>query len=66
MMSKFLVIEGKMNSPPLLCEKTLILLGMLKIEPQGMLKGTNELRMHSVEVTRDLKVILDDYKEVKK
>ena len=58
------MIEGKMDSPPLLCKNTLIELGMLKIEPQGTLKETNELRIHSVEVRRDLEVILDDYKEV--
>ena len=41
--SKFLVIQGKMDSPPLLCKKTLIELGMLKIEPQG----TGQIRTRS-------------------
>ena len=62
--SKFLVIEGKMDSPPLLCKNTLIELGMLKIEPQGTLKETNELRIHSVKATGDVEAILDEYKEV--
>ena len=66
-MSKFLVIEEKMDSPSLLCQNTLIELGMHKIEQQGSegtLKETNGLGIHSVEITRNLKVILDDYEEV--
>ena len=62
--SKFLVIEGKIDSPPLLCKNTLIELGMLKIEPQGTLKGTNELRIHSVKATGGVEAILDEYKDV--
>ena len=53
-----------MDSPPLLCKNTLIELGMLKIEPQGTLKETNELRIHSVKATGDVEAILDEYKEV--
>jgi hypothetical protein len=62
--SKFLVTEGKMDSPPLLCKNTLIELGMLKIEPHGTLRETNELRIHSVKATGDVEAILDEYKEV--
>ena len=43
--SKFLVIQGKMDSPPLLSKSTLLELGMLRIEPEGILKETNELRI---------------------
>ena len=46
-----------MDSPPLLCKNRLI-------EPQKTFKETNGHRIHSVEVTRDLEVILDDCKEV--
>ncbi|CAB4004532.1 Hypothetical predicted protein [Paramuricea clavata] len=53
-----------MDSPPLLCKNTLIELGMLKIEPQGTLKETNKLRIHSVKATGDVEAILDEYKEV--
>ena len=35
--SKFLVIQAKMDSPPLLSKNTLLKLGMLKIDPQGAL-----------------------------
>ena len=41
--SKFLVIAGKMDSPPLLSKNTLIELAMIKIDPNGTLKETNEL-----------------------
>ena len=37
---KFLVIQGKMDSPPLLSKSTLLELGMLKIDPEGTLKET--------------------------
>jgi hypothetical protein len=37
---------------------------MLKIEPEGTLKETNELRIHSVKATGDVEAILDEYKEV--
>ena len=43
--TKFLVIEGKIDSPPLLCKNTLVELGMLRIEPRGTLKETNERKM---------------------
>ena len=43
--SKFLVIQGKMDSPPLLSKKTLLELGMLKINPEGTLRETNELKI---------------------
>ena len=33
--SKFLVIEGKMDSPPLLSKNTLIVLAIIKIDPNG-------------------------------
>ena len=37
---------------------------MLKIEPQGTLKETNDLRIHSVKAAGDVEAILDEYKEV--
>ena len=40
----FVVVKGKINSPPLLGRKTLIELGMLEIRPDGSLKESNELR----------------------
>ena len=47
--TKFIVIEGKMNSPPLLCRQTLLDLGMMKIQPDGSLATPNEFR---VKLTR--------------
>ena len=64
--TKFLVIEGKVDSPPLLCKNNLVELGMLKIEPQGTLKETNELRIKTVkqQEPNDLQELLNEYKEV--
>ena len=61
-----MVIDGKMNSPPLLGKNTLVELGMLKIEPQGTLKETNELRIKTVKQpeVNDLEELLNEYKEV--
>ena len=55
-----------MNSPPLLGKNTLVELGMLKIEPQGTLKETNELRIKTVKQpeVNDLEELLNEYKEV--
>ena len=40
----FIVVKGKINSPPLLGRNALFELGMLDIRPDGSLKETNELR----------------------
>ena len=50
---KFLVIQGNMDSPPLLTKSTLLELGMLKIDPEGTLKETNELRIKTVKTPDD-------------
>ena len=41
----FVVVKGKINSPPLLGKKTLSELGMLEIRADGSLKDQNELRI---------------------
>ena len=63
--SKFLVIEGKMDSPPLLSKSTLLDLGMLKIDPEGTLKETNELRINTAK-TLDVSIeaIPSEYNDV--
>lgn len=61
---KFLVVEGKIDSPPLICKATLIELGMLKIEPNGTLKETNELKIKSVKAKDELGALLDEYHDV--
>ena len=63
--SKFLVIQGKMDSPPPLSKSTLLDLGMLKIDPEGTLKETNELRINTVK-TLDVSIeaILSEYNDV--
>ena len=63
--SKFLVIQGKMDSPPLLSKSTLLELGMLKIDPEGTLKETNELRIQTVKMSDDsIETALREYSDV--
>ena len=63
--SKFLVIEGKMDSPPLLCKNTLLELGMLKIDPEGTLREPNDLRIKSVKTqSGEIQDIIDEYSSV--
>ena len=55
-----------MDSPPLLCNNTLVELGILKIEPQGTLKEINEVKIKTVkqQEANDLEELLNEYKEV--
>ena len=63
--SKFLVIQGKMDSPPLLSKSTLMELGMLKIDPEGTLKETNELRIKTLKTPDDsIETVLREYSDV--
>ena len=43
--TKFIVVKGKINSPPLLGRRALFEQGMLDIRPDGSLKEQNELRL---------------------
>ena len=61
--SKFLVIERKMDSPPLPNKNTLTELGMIKIDPDGTLKETNELRIKSVKPPDDINALLSEYND---
>ena len=63
--SKFLVIQGKMDSPPRLSKSTLLELGMLTIDPEGKLKEANELRINTVKLSAsNIEVLLIEYSEV--
>lgn len=63
--SKFLVIEGKMDSPPLLSKGTLLELGMLKIDPEGKLKEANELRVKTAKTSDDsIEALVSEYSDV--
>ena len=55
--TKFLVIKGHMDSLPLLSKTSLEDLGMLKIEPRGLLREHNSLR---------IKTVLNSWKEENK
>ena len=61
--SKFLGIEGKMDSPPLLSKNTLIGLGMIKIDRDGTPKETNEFRIKSVKPPDDIEALLSEYND---
>ena len=59
------MIQGKMDSPPLLHKSTLLELGMLKIDPEGTLKETNELRIKTVKTPDDsIETVLNKYSDV--
>ena len=45
----FVVVNGRINSPPLLSKDTLIQLGMLKIQPDGGLTSPNAMRVANDE-----------------
>ena len=69
----FVVVKGKINSPPLLGRGALFELGMLEIRPDGSLKEANELRRVDSKAVKsildkkersDLEKILEQYKEV--
>lgn len=47
--TKFLVIKGHIDSPPLLSRGTLLELGMLKIEPKGTLREENNLKIKAIK-----------------
>ena len=62
--SKFLVIQGKMDSP-LLSKSTLLELGMLKIDPDGALRETSELRIKAVKPpASSTEALLSEYSDV--
>ena len=59
------MIQGKMDSPPPLSNSTLLELGMLKIDSEGTLKETNELRIKTVKPPADnIDALLNEYSEV--
>ena len=47
--SRFLVVKGRVNSPPLISKSTLIELGMLQIRDDGSFAETNSLRIPGKE-----------------
>ena len=48
--TKFVVIKGRINSPPLLGKQTLIELGMLEIKADVTLEKQNELRIRNDDI----------------
>lgn len=46
--TQFVIMDGKMNSPPLLSRDTLTQLGMMKIKEDGSFAAPNDLRIRAV------------------
>ena len=54
-----------MDSSPLLSKSTLLELGTLKINPEGTLKETNELRIKTVKTLDDsIETVLSEYSDI--
>lgn len=51
----FVVVKGRINSPPLLGRRALLELGMMEIRPDGSLKEANELRRRDSEAIKSVK-----------
>ena len=59
------MIQGKMDSPPLLSKSTLLDLEMLKTDTDGTIKETNELRAKAVKPpASSIEALLIEYSEV--
>ncbi|CAC5398547.1 unnamed protein product [Mytilus coruscus] len=53
--TKFIVVKGKINSPPLISKSTLIELGMLLIRADGSFAKTNHLKI--TDIKKDIMVV---------
>jgi len=62
---KFLGIQEKMDSLPLLRKSTLLELGMLKIDPEGTLQETNEQRIKTLKTPDDsIETVMSEYSNI--
>ena len=64
--TKFIILKGRMNSPPLLGRETLIKLGMIQIKPDGSFAETNDLRIRATRKIEnpEIRKILEKYSDV--
>ena len=63
--TRFIVVRGRINSPPLIGKETLVELGMLQIRPGGSLAERNDLRIERDETMRcQIKAITDKYSHI--
>ncbi|CAG2249249.1 unnamed protein product [Mytilus edulis] len=58
METKFIVIQGRINSPPLLSRATLKELGMMEIRPDGSFAEPNDLKVTNEKTNEDADVML--------
>lgn len=61
--AQFIVIDERINSPPLLCKDTLEQLGMIEIREDGSLKEQNEEQIKTVK-KKAITEIMNDHKEI--
>ena len=62
--TRFIVIKGRIRSPPLLCRKTLMDLGMIDIRPDGSLAASNGLRSQQVSSVKTTDINMKTTKKV--
>ena len=56
--TKFVVVRGRINSPPLISKDTLIKLGMIQLDPNGSLTEANDMRIP--EDTLNVKAVAEN------
>lgn len=64
MNTRFVIVEGHINSPPLISKKTLETLGMMKIDPSGSLAEENELKIKKAQASPVYEEMIQRHKEV--
>ena len=62
--ARFVIVKGRINSPPLISKDTLEKLGMLKIDPDGVFAEEKELRIKTVQNENRYQDMTVKYKEV--
>ena len=63
MKTKFIVVKGRLDSPPLLSRSTLLDMGMIKIQPDGAFADKN-MRMKKIDHEKKIEKIIREQKHV--
>ena len=62
--AKFVVLQGRMNSPPLLSKETLMEHGMMQNRPDGSLASPNKLRIKTIRCeNKEIQRIFEKYEK---
>ena len=65
MPTKFIVIKGRINSPPLISKTTFTKLGMLQIREDGLFAKPNDLRILVIEGNIDAVMVNTEQPQIK-